>query len=188
MTQAKSPTHENWLWWVGRVLSTALLMTVTAILLTAVVIPRFAGAVPYTVLTGSMKPTYPPGSLVIVKPLDNDKVPVGAAITYQIRSGEPEVVTHRVIAVGTDREGARLYTTRGDNNPQPDAAAVEPGQIRGEVWYSLPYLGYVNAWLTGSERKTVLGVAVGAALLYACAMFAGARRDRVRLARERERT
>ncbi|MFF1555571.1 signal peptidase I [Rhodococcus erythropolis] len=173
MTEKEIDSPKRW-WWIGRVLSIFFLMFVTAILLAAVVVPRISGAVPYTVLTASMKPTYPPGTLVIVKPLGDDAAKVGAAVTYQLRSGEPEVVTHRIVATSIDREGGRLYTTQGDNNPQPDAQAVKPGQIRGQVWYSLPYMGYVNAWLTGGQRKIIVGVGVGALLLYAAYMFAAA--------------
>ena len=41
-----------------------------AVLALTIVIPRLTGSTPYTVLTGSMVPTYPPGTLIVVKPED----------------------------------------------------------------------------------------------------------------------
>ncbi|MBY6366642.1 signal peptidase I [Rhodococcoides corynebacterioides] len=163
-------------WWVRTVLSWVLLLAVLAVVSAAVVVPKLAGAQPYTILTQSMKPTYPPGTLVVVRPAET--YGVGQAITYQIRSGEPDVVTHRIISTGLDRDGDRVFVTQGDNNPQPDEPAVQPGQIRGAVWYSIPYLGHVNTWLTGSTRTTVVAIAAGALGVYALAQFAGAFRGR----------
>lgn len=163
-------------WWAGRILSILVLFVMTAGLLAAVVVPKLAGAQPYTILTQSMEPNYPPGTLVIVRP--SDSYGVGEAITYQIRSGDPEVVTHRVISTGVGRDGERVFVTQGDNNPQRDEGNVQPGQIRGAVWYHIPYLGYVNNWLTGSTRTLVVGTAAGALFLYAAVQFAMAARDR----------
>ncbi|MDQ1179083.1 MULTISPECIES: signal peptidase I [unclassified Rhodococcus (in: high G+C Gram-positive bacteria)] len=169
------------LWWIGTVLSWVLLIGVVGVLLAAVVVPKVAGAQPYTILTQSMEPTYPPGTLVVVKP--SEQLSVGSSITYQIRSGEPDVVTHRIIATGLDKDGARVYTTQGDNNPQPDPDVVQPGQIRGAVWYAIPYLGYVNNWLTGQTRTLVVGAGAALLFLYAAAQFVSAARDRRRTGR-----
>ncbi|MBY6682756.1 signal peptidase I [Rhodococcus sp. BP-316] len=163
-------------WWAGRILSLLVLFVMTAGLVATVVVPKLAGAQPYTILTQSMEPSYPPGALVIVRP--GESYGVGEAITYQIRSGDPEVVTHRIVSTGVGRDGERVFVTQGDNNPRPDAGKVEPGQIRGAVWYHVPYLGYVNNWLTGSTRTLVVGIAAGALFLYAAVQFSLAARDR----------
>ena len=55
---------------VGRTLAWLVILGAVAVLLVAVVVPRVAGATPYTVLTGSMAPAYPPGTLVVVRPVD----------------------------------------------------------------------------------------------------------------------
>jgi signal peptidase len=160
--------------WVLQVVSWALLMFTVAILLAAVVIPKLSDAQPYTILTQSMEPQYPPGTLVVVKKADPSEIAIGTVITYQIYSGQPDVVTHRIISSSFDSEGAKVFTTQGDNNNAPDDGTVEPAQIRGSLWYSIPYLGYVNNWLTGDTRTTVVSIAAGALLLYAVWQFVSA--------------
>lgn len=180
-TTEADPSRTGPWWWVSTIVTWLLVFAVSALVLALVVIPLVGNAQPYTVLTESMRPTYPPGTLVVVRDSDTNRLPVGEVITYQIRSGEPAVVTHRIIATGMDSTGGRTYTTQGDNNPQPDPGSVEPAQIRGAVWYSIPYLGYVNNWLTGDTRVLVVTVMAGALGLYAAVQLVGAVVDRRRV-------
>src|SRR5205085_154239 len=50
---------------ISWVLLVFLLVVATAV----IVVPAVTRSTPYTILTGSMVPTYPPGTLVIVKPV-----------------------------------------------------------------------------------------------------------------------
>lgn len=136
---------------VERALAAAVVAVAGVALVAAVLVPRLAGATPYTVLTGSMAPAYPAGTLVVVRP--SDSIALGDVVTYQLRSGEPEVVTHRVVGVGTSVDGERRYTTKGDANPVADPDLVRDVQVRGEVWYRVPYLGHVSALFTGQQRQ-----------------------------------
>ena len=54
---------------VGAVLSSVLLTVLVAVALVMIVVPAVLGATPYTVLTASMEPSIPPGSLVVVRPV-----------------------------------------------------------------------------------------------------------------------
>lgn len=165
----------------ARRITTWLVLIVAAGMLTlGVLVPRVAGATPYTVLTGSMRPELPPGSLVVVTPVAAEDVSIGDVITYQIESGEPDVVTHRVVSVGLDAQGERTFVTQGDANGAADQDPVRPIQVRGELWYSVPYLGHANELLTGQQRQWA-GYGVAALLLgYALLMWADALRDRRR--------
>src|SRR5690606_40638885 len=112
----------------------------------------------------------------------------GGRVTYQIESGKDAVVTHRVIAVTSSSEGTRTFTTQGDNNDVADAAQVIPEQIRGKVWYSVPWIGYVNTMVNGTNRGWIVPVLATGLFLYAGHMVAsgiasGAKKRR--LARER---
>lgn len=168
--------------WLGRIVAWLVILGACAVLAVAVVIPRVAGATPYSVLTGSMQPTFPPGSLVVVRP--GEEIAVGSVITYQLESGKPAVATHRVVATGINAKGEEQYRTQGDANGAPDPEWVRAVQIRGEVWYSVPYLGHVNNALNGEERQ-MLVYAVAAALLgYAAFMATSTARD---MARSRRR-
>jgi signal peptidase len=131
-------------------------------------------------MTGSMRPTLPPGTLVVVRPTPPTQIGVGDVITYQLRSGDPTVVTHRVVRQGINTRHQTLLRTKGDANDTDDAGWVQPAQVKGTVWYSVPYLGYPAQLLTGREHR-LLGYLAAAALLgYAAYMFGSAIRDRRR--------
>ena len=148
---------------LGVVTGAVLLLAALAIVL--VVLPKATGSVPLTVLTTSMEPTLPPGTLVVVRPTPLDEIEVGDVVTYQIAPGEPAVVSHRVVAVTAAADGSRRFITQGDANAVPDGRPVEDAQVRGVVWYSVPGLGFVNQLVNGSRGWLVPTVA-GALILY----------------------
>ncbi|MFD5215153.1 signal peptidase I [Microbacterium sp. NPDC058345] len=141
--------------------SCAALTVVCVLAFFTVVMPLLLGAHSYTVLTGSMRPGLEPGTLIAARPTDPSEIRIGDIITFQLRSGQPEVATHRVVGVGVSGEGERIFTTRGDANNVNDAAPVLGVQVRGVLVYAMPWLGYINIWatpLTKSIVITVLGV------------------------------
>ncbi|MDP3967963.1 MAG: signal peptidase I [Nocardioides sp.] len=150
-----------------------------AALVVSVLIPRVAGATPYTVLTGSMEPGMAPGTLVVVRPVAAPDIGSGDVITYQLRSGEPVFVTHRVVSVGTNLKGEQQIITQGDANEVPDELAVRSVQVMGEKWYSVPYLGHVNNILTGKERQMAVYVVAALLLGYGAFMGTSGARDRL---------
>lgn len=166
----------------GQVLAWLVILGAAVVLAAAVLVPRLAGATPYTVLTGSMEPTHPPGSLVVVKPVPVEEIRTGDVVTYQRESGKPAVVTHRVTRVGTDLEGEISLTTQGDANDVADSEPVRAVQVKGRVWYAVPHLGHVNNVLTGARRQLVVYVVGGGLLTYAGYMFTSSIRDRRRAA------
>lgn len=146
---------------VLRVVSWTVLIVCGLLIIGFVLVPRLTGSTPYTVLTGSMRPVMPPGTTVVVKPIDFGDIAVGDVITYQIRSGEPEVVTHRVIGINVTSDGVRLET-QGDANPSPDPELVREEQVRGKAWYWLPVIGYVTNGVTSDTRSWLAqGAGVG---------------------------
>ena len=177
-------THNSWmpapLRWAGLVLSWLVMLSVGSALLVALVIPRLAGATPYVIETGSMTPKMPPGTLVVVKPVPVDDIATGDVVTYQIKSGDPTVVTHRVIQQGVDMTGEPRWRTQGDANNAPDENWVLPVQIKGERWYYVPYLGYATTFVTQQQRSVLMGIVVIGLLLYAGNMFRESIRDRRR--------
>ncbi|MBF4161198.1 signal peptidase I [Nocardioides sp. CBS4Y-1] len=133
----------------------------------SVLVPRVAGATPYTILTGSMTPKYPPGTLMVVRPVDLDRVEVGDVITYQVESGEPTVVTHRVVGVGYRADGERVLTTQGDANKTPDAKPVRAVQVRGELWYAVPWVGHLGVLFSPDQRQRLTYLVAGGLFAYA---------------------
>jgi signal peptidase len=145
--------------------STALVLMVVGLATLVIGVPLATGAVPLTVLTNSMAPTYPPGTLVIVRPVDTTGIRIGDPITYQIRSGQPEVITHRVISIASSG-GTSTFTTQGDNNDLPDSTPVVPDQVMGTVWYSVPWVGYLNN-AVGANRDWIVPAIAVALFLFA---------------------
>ena len=167
-TQPAAVAEEKSLWgYLKLTLSAVLLTLMIALGFAVIVVPAITKSVPLTVLTSSMEPGLPPGTLVIVRPVAPADIRMGDVVTYQIRSGEPGVITHRIIAITTTESGERSFTLQGDNNGAPDPDPVREVQVQGRVWYSLPYLGWVNNLMGGDARDTVVPIAAGALLLYA---------------------
>ncbi len=154
------------------------LVAVVAIL--TLLVPAVLGLQRYAILGGSMEPTIPLGSVVVVQPTNIDDVQVGSVITFQLESGKPAVATHRVIGEGLTGEGDRLLVTQGDANDTADLEPVRAEQMRGVVRYTLPLLGWMTVVFSGEVGMWVVPVVSGALLLYAGWMFVSARRDRHR--------
>ncbi len=97
--------------------------------------PSLFGFQIYVVETGSMVPTLPIGTNILVRQLrDSDELKAGDIVTY---THNGSAVTHRIIEVVTGEDGVTRYQTKGDN---PDNSAdpwmVERGDIRGIViWH-----------------------------------------------------
>ncbi len=95
---------------------------------------------PLLVLTGSMEPSVPVGSLVVIRDVDPDTVRVGDVVTYRLtsRSGfdtegyDTPYLTHRVKSVENHASGPR-FITQGDANTTPDPLEVSPTQLLGRV-------------------------------------------------------
>jgi signal peptidase len=145
-------------------------------------IPAATGSTPLTVLTGSMEPTLPPGTLVVVRPTPAQDIRLGDVITYQIKPGNPAVVSHRVIEVHAISNGTKEFVTQGDNNPAADAAPVTEGQIKGVIWYSVPLVGWASI-LVGQYGGWLVPIAGIGLIGYAAAMIVSAAVGRARKGR-----
>jgi signal peptidase len=152
---------------LGLGLSAGLVVLVLGLATVLIVVPKVAGATPLTVLTSSMEPRLPPGTLIVVKPTPADEIRIGDVVTYQIESGRPEVISHRVIEIVSSSDGGTAFVTKGDNNSEPDEAAVLPEQVRGTLWYSVPWLGFVNQVVNGDARSWIVPLLAIALLGYA---------------------
>jgi signal peptidase I len=163
--------------WLSGLLLVTLLGLVAVAAAVLVVIPRATHGVALTVLTGSMTPKLPVGSVVIDRSVDTRTLRVGDVATYQKAPGRAEYITHRIVAIN-DRTTPRTFTFKGDANRGPDADPVPATAIRGKVWLDVPYLGSARDSLRGGSLR---GLAIAAAVLalggYAVAQFVGAARQ-----------
>lgn len=165
---------------IGTGVGGALLVVLLALAFAAVLLPRLTGSVPLTVLTSSMEPTYPPGTLLVVRPVETDSIRIGDVITYQPVSDQPEVITHRVVGITQSTSGDTTFRTQGDNNPAPDPAPVTAPQVQGTVWYAIPFIGYAATAL-GAGAKSVIVIVLAVGLFgYATFMIVSWGRERRR--------
>ncbi|MGX1792799.1 signal peptidase I [Microbacterium sp. NPDC055312] len=158
----------------------ALLVGILAVGALAIAVPALTGSTALTVLTSSMEPHLPPGTMVVVRPTDAADVEPGMVLTYQLRSGEPTLITHRVTQVLAGVDGERRFITKGDNNAAADADPVREVQVRGTVWYAIPWLGWAAVAITGPHRAVMVTVAVVLLFGYAAWAFGSGLVDRMR--------
>lgn len=151
----------------GRLVATISTLIVVAILALAVVltvVPAVAGGHTLTVLSGSMTPRLPVGSVLVDQPVDANSLQTGDIVTY---AGDDGLVTHRIVAVKQGQSGP-VFTTKGDANNTADTEPVDGSQIRGELWYHVPYVGTVRDFLISTDGLMATGGAVvlGAAVWF----------------------
>lgn len=151
-----APAHERL-----RSAAAALPALLAVLLAAALVGLRLAGLRPYVILSGSMEPVYPVGSLVYVRPAAAGSVAAGDAIAFYLADGET-VAVHRVIGVD---EARACFSTKGDANDAPDAAPVAFTSLIGKPALCVPYLGYAAAWLAQPPGLYIGAAAVAGMLL-----------------------
>lgn len=206
----EEPAQNSWFNTIMQGFSYGLLGIALAAASIVVVIPKIAGAVPVTILSDSMAPYMPVGSLAIVQPnspLSRDEITaltpdeiravssyknlqLGAIVVYQPDRNNPTIIIHRLVKMSAHRGGVMEYTTKGDNNRVPDRDTVADYQIRGTVWYHLPPpIGTFNTWLNHDKTNrtvAIIGIAVvgylWALFLFARVIWRYRKRRRARLA------
>jgi signal peptidase I len=167
--EAEAAKEKGLLQYIGLALSGAFLVMVLAVAVLVIALPAVVGGAALTVLTNSMAPKFPPGTLIIIKPTSIADIKVGDVLTYQIKSGDPAVISHRVVTRSVNLEGETTFTTKGDNNDLPDPKPIREVQVKGTLWYAIPYLGYVNNAVNGETRPLVTPIIAG--LLFAYAVY-----------------
>lgn len=143
---------------------TTIIVVMVVILAIMLVGVRLFGLQVYSVLSGSMEPEYPVGSLIYVKKVDYKELKVGDPITYLL--DEDTVVTHRIIEVLVDEEDPNTirYFTQGDANGIPDAKSVHYKNIIGTPVFTIPYMGYVSNYIQNPPGMYI-AISAGAILL-----------------------
>lgn len=166
---------------VGGILSGALVAGVVLLAGAVTVVPAIGGATPLTVLSGSMEPALPVGSIVVVRPAPPTSIRPGDIISFVDRdpaSAATRSVTHRVIDVQAG-PGGPLFTTRGDANEEPDAGLTPAADVRGVIWYHVPLVGGLREALLGPVGMLYLagGLLVLVAVHFLVPATARARRN-----------
>lgn len=135
----------------------------------AIAVPRILGGTTLTVLTGSMQPSIDPGDMIAVVPVEPEDLRRGDVVTFQPHSGDPMLITHRIVAVD-GAPGERTFITRGDANSANDPEIVA-AQVQGRVVYVLPYVGWVNSLAGPAAPMLVVAAAVALIIAGGYALF-----------------
>ena len=125
----------------------SILVALVVILALLLVGARVVGLQVFTVLSGSMEPTYHTGSLIYVKKVDPYTIKEGQPITFML--DENTVATHRVVGIVPDEEDPTVirFRTKGDANEAEDGSLVHYKNVIGTPIFSIPYLGYVADYI-----------------------------------------
>ena len=143
-----------------------------------VAVPRFLGYESYNVVSGSMEPEIPIGSILYVESVDPVEVQEGDVIAFQ--SGD-SVIAHRVTK---NQQVEGQFTTKGDANAEEDMNTVPYGALLGRVRKHYPMLGALLGLYASTVGKIyVLCFAACGAMLN---MLAGRIRAANRLKRAQE--
>lgn len=99
----------------------------------------------YTVLTGSMSPTYNVGDMIFVQLKDPKDINVGDVITFNPSQDSDAYLTHRVTEKIDNYEGTGVtcFRTKGDANNAQDSFLIDSARVIGTVNFGIPGVGYV---------------------------------------------
>jgi signal peptidase I len=97
---------------------------------------------PSVVPSGSMVPLINPGDIVLIVPVQAEKIKLGDIIEYK-NTAEKINIVHRVIEIGGDAQ-TRYFITKGDANSSPDDNPVSPDAVVGREIFIIPKVGWVS--------------------------------------------
>lgn len=136
-----------------------VLLVVICIPLTA---PRLAGYHIYTVISGSMEPAIPTGSLVYVKEIPPEEILEDDVIAFYGGMNYSSIITHRVVA---NSEIMGEFITKGDANEEKDMKPILYANYIGKVTLSVPGAGGIAQTFTSTAGKIAAVSVIGLAVL-----------------------
>ena len=148
----------SWLPTVCRVAGIALLVIVIGLCL-PITLPRLFGYQIYEVISGSMEPEIPVGSVLYVKGVDPTTIVENDVIAYH---DAEEVVAHRVVH---NRSTTGEFVTKGDANNTEDRAPIPYKAVIGKVDLHLPFFGMAMTVYSSVMGKIYLLLTAGCGLM-----------------------
>ena len=102
-------------------ISGSILLIILILICIPFTIPKAFGLSIYEVITDSMTPKYPVGSVIYVEKAQPEDIKVDDVITFSIGTDTSQVMTHRVVAIDSENH---TFTTKGDANKDVDVSPV----------------------------------------------------------------
>jgi signal peptidase len=126
-------------------------LTIAIVLFIAMVIPWLLGFQRYVIVSGSMEPTIPVGSVVYDEIVPVEELAVGDIITFvpPAEFGLDHPVTHRIVSITDAPNGELEFRTKGDANETIDPWAFYlDGPDQARVVRHIEYVGYFYIFLS----------------------------------------
>lgn len=160
MSEVKEPKKKKKLApLICRILGTLMLASVIAIM-AVLAVPQFMGYETYNIISGSMAPSIPVGSLIIVEPMEPADLEKGDVIAFRT---EGSVIAHRVTSNNVI-EGT--LNTKGDANEEEDLTPIHYANVIGKVIRSFDNLGDVMSYLTRPAGKAYLMMVIACGVMF----------------------
>ena len=96
-----------------------------------------------TVLSGSMRPTFNPGDVIVVRPVPLRSVRAGEVISFNLPNGAHELETHRVVRVLSGGDSPVVQTKGDANNSRDPWTAKLHGQQGWRLALVIPKAGFL---------------------------------------------
>ncbi len=132
------------------------------ILCSLLVFPGMAGFHMFHVLSGSMEPEMPVGSLIYVREGQPEDVADGEIIAFYASQDSSGIITHRVVK---NNIVSGIFHTKGDANAKEDPMPVSYDNYIGRVEKIIPRLGAVLTAMTSFQGKAAAACVVGLGVL-----------------------
>lgn len=125
-------------------------------------VPRLFGYEVYSVVSGSMEPAIPTGSLVYIKEAQPETIEEQEVIAFYSPSNEDAIITHRVV---TNKVVSGEFETKGDANQANDPTPVPYDNLVGRVTLSIPLAGKLLAGIVTAEGKAIIVAVVAVSVI-----------------------
>ena len=136
-------------------ISGSILLIILILICIPFTIPKAFGLSIYEVITDSMTPKYPVGSVIYVEKAQPEDIKVDDVITFSIGTDTSQVMTHRVVAIDSENH---TFTTKGDANKDVDVSPVAFQRLLGKPMCCIKHMGFLVQLFESSEGRVFLGV------------------------------
>lgn len=149
---------------IGKLISFVgtLIMIAAIVACLGLTIPRFAGIEQFVVVSGSMEPAIPVGSMVYSAQTDPSTLEPGDIIVFYANETGSTPVTHRVVE---NHVADGELITKGDANAKNDLSPIIYTNVIGKLVLHVPMLGYIAAPMGSLMGKIAMGCVILAAYL-----------------------
>jgi signal peptidase len=176
-TNGKSQKKRNPLAGGLRLIGTILLVLIV-LLCVPIAIPNYMGYQVYTVISGSMEPAIPVGSLVYVRQEEPENILADDVIAFYGAGADGAITTHRVVE---NHVVSGEFVTKGDANDSNDINPIPYANLIGKVAFTIPYLGAAAEILVEDRGKMIAaGVILFAVILHLIASLLDKLSERAR--------